>query len=82
MPDDTAGPDDTARPDDTAGPEAGPRRRSVLGPVAVTGVLAALVVPAIAGTVTSAETSAVGPGWVLAWLLLGLTAGYALSGSA
>ncbi|MGH4013977.1 MAG: hypothetical protein ACRDSL_08640 [Pseudonocardiaceae bacterium] len=52
-----------------------PLRRSVLGPVAVT---AALTVLAIAGT----AGSIVGAGWVLAWLLLGLTAGYALSGSA
>lgn len=57
---------------------AGSLRRGVLGPVAVTGALAALAVPASATTVTSD----VGAGWVLAWLLLGLTAGYALSGSA
>lgn len=50
-------------------------RRRVLGPVAVTGVLAALASAA-------AGQAAVGEGWVLAWLLLGLTAGYALSGSA
>lgn len=55
----------------------GPRRR-VLGPVAVTGALAALAAVAIAVTVPPGG----GPGWVLAWLLLGLTAGYALSGSA
>jgi hypothetical protein len=47
-------------------------RRTVLGPVPVTGALVlAGTVPALLGT-----------GWVLAWLLLGLTAGYALSGSA
>lgn len=57
---------------------AGSRRRSVLGPVAVTGGLAALAAVAIAGTASPVA----GPGWVLAWLLLGLTAGYALSGSA
>jgi len=54
---------------------ARPLRRRILGPMAVTGVLAAL---AVAATVPTA----VGQGWVLAWLLLGLTAGYALSGSA
>jgi hypothetical protein len=47
-------------------------RRAVLGPVMVTSVLAlAAAVPPI-----------VGVGWLLPWLLLGLTAGYALSGSA
>ncbi len=51
-----------------------PLRRSVLGPVAVTGALAGLAVAATVG-------SLVGDGWVLVWLLLGLTAGYALSGS-
>ena len=54
---------------------ARPLRRRVLGPVAVTGVLAALAIAATA-------SAAVGEGWVLAWLLLGLIAGYALSGSA
>ncbi|HEX2298206.1 MAG TPA: hypothetical protein VHH34_06775 [Pseudonocardiaceae bacterium] len=57
---------------------AGPRRRRALGPVAVTAALAAVAAVAIAGT----APPVVGPGWVLAWLLLGLTAGYALSGSA
>jgi hypothetical protein len=47
-------------------------RRAVFGPVPVTGALAALaVVPPV-----------VREGWLLPWLLLGLTAGYALSGSA
>ena len=54
---------------------ARPLRRRILGPVAVTGVLAALAIAVTA-------PAAVGQGWVLAWLLLGLTAGYALSGSA
>lgn len=46
--------------------------RAVPGPVLVTVVLAVLAatVPVLPG------------GWLLAWLLLGLTAGYALSGSA
>ncbi|MDQ4032426.1 MAG: hypothetical protein M3332_09215 [Actinomycetota bacterium] len=45
------------------------------GPVMVTG---ALVVLAVAAAVMSVAHG----GWALAWLLLGLTAGYALSGSA
>jgi len=44
--------------------------RAVTGPVLVTTTLAVLTV------------AAVGAGWLLTWLLLGLTAGYALSGSA
>lgn len=58
-----------------------PVRRAVLGPVTVTGALVALAVAA--ALVLSAGTGPmiVGTGWVLAWLLLGLTAGYALSGS-
>ncbi|MGH3718222.1 MAG: hypothetical protein ACRDRI_05140 [Pseudonocardiaceae bacterium] len=53
--------------------EPAPRlRRAVFGPVLVTGALAVL----------TAATPVVREGWVLAWLLLGLTAGYALSGSA
>lgn len=47
-------------------------QRTVFGPVLATGVLAVLV----------AVTAVVPGGWLLAWLLLGLTAGYALSGSA
>ncbi|MBV8542820.1 MAG: hypothetical protein JO063_09920 [Pseudonocardiales bacterium] len=47
-------------------------RRAGLGPVLVTGALAVL----------AAAAPVVREGWVLAWLLLGLTAGYALSGSA
>ena len=56
-----------------------PPRRAVLGPVMVTGVLTTL---ALAAAVSIAVPLIVGAGWVLAWLLLGLTAGYALSGSA
>lgn len=52
-----------------------PLRRTVLGPVAATAALAGLAITATAGSV-------LGAGWVLTWLLLGLTAGYALSGSA
>jgi hypothetical protein len=50
-------------------------RRAVFGPVLVTGVLAALAMVATVPPV-------VREGWLLPWLLLGLTAGYALSGSA
>ena len=50
-------------------------RRALFGPVLVTGVLAVLAVAA-------AVPPIVGVGWLLPWLLLGLTAGYALSGSA
>ena len=50
-------------------------RKAVSGPVMVTG---ALVVLAVAAAVISVAHG----GWALAWLLLGLTAGYALSGSA
>ncbi len=46
------------------------RQRAATGPVLVTAGLVVLAVPAL------------GAGWLLAWLLLGLTAGYALSGSA
>jgi hypothetical protein len=49
-------------------------RRGAFGPVLVTGVLAVLAVAAVAPVVRE--------GWLLPWLLLGLTAGYALSGSA
>ena len=45
-------------------------RRAATGPVLVTTALAMLTVAAL------------GAGWLLTWLLLGLTAGYALSGSA
>jgi len=47
-------------------------QRAISGPVLITVVLGALaaVVPVLP------------QGWLLAWLLLGLTAGYALSGSA
>ncbi|HEY3894061.1 MAG TPA: hypothetical protein VGL88_01700 [Pseudonocardiaceae bacterium] len=50
-------------------------RRAIFGPVMVTGLLMGLALAAAAGPVLHA-------GWTLAWLLLGLTAGYALSGSA
>ncbi|MGH3548194.1 MAG: hypothetical protein ACRDQU_08790 [Pseudonocardiaceae bacterium] len=50
-------------------------RRAAFGPVLVTAALAALAVVAAAAPL-------MGEGWLLAWLLLGLTAGYALSGSA
>ena len=50
-------------------------RRAVLGPVVVTIVLVLLALTAVLQPVLHA-------GWTLAWLLLGLTAGYALSGSA
>ncbi|HEY6424079.1 MAG TPA: hypothetical protein VIY28_12695 [Pseudonocardiaceae bacterium] len=46
-------------------------RRAVLGPVVVTGALAAV----------AAMPLGLREGWPLPWLLLGLTAGYALSGS-
>ncbi len=49
--------------------------RVLFGPVLATGVLAVLAVAA-------AVPPIVGAGWSLPWLLLGLTAGYALSGSA
>ncbi|MBA2472921.1 MAG: hypothetical protein H0V41_12045 [Pseudonocardiales bacterium] len=50
-------------------------RRAVFGPVLVAGALAMLAV-------TAAVAPVVREGWPLTWLLLGLTAGYALSGSA
>jgi hypothetical protein len=49
-------------------------RRGAFGPVLVTGLLAVLALAAVAPVLRE--------GWLLAWLLLGLTAGYALSGSA
>jgi hypothetical protein len=49
-------------------------RRGALGPVLVTGLFVVLAVAAVATVLRE--------GWLLAWLLLGLTAGYALSGSA
>ena len=49
-------------------------RRAVFGPVLVTGALAVLAMATVAAPVVPA-------GWLLTWLLLGLTAGYALSGS-
>ena len=50
-------------------------RRAVFGPVMVTSALAVLAAVA-------AVPPVVREGWLLPWLLLGLTAGYALSGSA
>ncbi|MQA26893.1 MAG: hypothetical protein GEU94_15855 [Micromonosporaceae bacterium] len=50
-------------------------RRS-LSPAGATGAITAL-----AGLGLTAGAVAGSPGWLLAWLLLGLTAGYALSGS-
>ncbi|MGH3776383.1 MAG: hypothetical protein ACRDRR_11730 [Pseudonocardiaceae bacterium] len=50
-------------------------RRAVFGPVLVTGALAVL-------TVAATVPPMLREGWLLPWLLLGLTAGYALSGSA
>lgn len=72
-------------------PDRRPLRRTALGPVRVTGVLATLATaaaftvtaPAHLGTASIAvPPGIVGAGWVLTWLLLGLTAGYGLSGSA
>ncbi|MGH3587849.1 MAG: hypothetical protein ACRDQ0_16160 [Pseudonocardia sp.] len=51
------------------------RRRAAFGPVLVTGVLSVLALLAAVAAVAHG-------GWILAWLLIGLTAGYALSGSA
>ncbi|MBV9011016.1 MAG: hypothetical protein JO272_03005 [Pseudonocardiales bacterium] len=50
-------------------------RRTVCGPVLVSSALAVLAGAALAAPMAR-------EGWLLAWLLLGLTAGYALSGSA
>jgi hypothetical protein len=63
-----------------------PARRAVLGPVAVTSALVVLAMavttlPIVKALSTVSVPSIVGVGCVLAWLLLGLTAGYALSGS-
>ncbi|HEY2765605.1 MAG TPA: hypothetical protein VGJ13_16575 [Pseudonocardiaceae bacterium] len=62
----------------------GPLRRVLLGPVMVTGALVVGAMIVTAATVVTATSigSVVGEGWELPWLLLGLTAGYALSGSA
>ena len=62
----------------------GPLRRALLGPVTVTGALVVLALLAATATTATVTTigSVVGEGWELPWLLLGLTAGYALSGSA
>jgi hypothetical protein len=50
----------------------------------VTGALVVGAMIVTAATVVTATSigSVVGEGWELPWLLLGLTAGYALSGSA
>jgi hypothetical protein len=50
-------------------------RRAVFGPVLATGALTVLAV-------VVALPPVVHQGWVLPWLLLGLAAGYSLSGSA
>jgi hypothetical protein len=50
-------------------------RRAIFGPVLVTGALA---ISGVAGALLPVARD----GWLLTWLLLGLTAGYALSGSA
>lgn len=50
-------------------------RRAALVPV---GAASVITVAAVAGALVAPGS---GPGSVLAWLLLGLTAGYALSGS-
>jgi uncharacterized membrane protein len=50
-------------------------RRAVCGPVLVSSALAVLAGAALATPVARV-------GWPLTWLLLGLAAGYALSGSA
>ncbi|MQA15824.1 MAG: hypothetical protein GEV09_17200 [Pseudonocardiaceae bacterium] len=57
-------------------PPGAARARRLLGPWGVAG---AITVVTVTGLV--AVTMLPGPGWVLAWLALGLTAGYALSGS-
>jgi hypothetical protein len=59
-----------------AGPMIQRLRRAVWGPVQV---VTALVVLAVAVAMMPAGGRL---GWLLTWLLLGLTAGYALSGSA
>ena len=51
--------------------------RAVFGPVLMTGALAVLAVFAVI-----LHEGVLREGWLLPWLLLGLTAGYALSGSA
>lgn len=50
--------------------------RWLLGPAGATSAIAAL-----SGLGLAIGVAAGSPGWLLAWLLLGLTAGYALSGS-
>lgn len=60
-------------------PGTGPgaaRGPAVVGPLGMAGAITAL---AAAGTATAMALP--GGGWLLAWLTLGLTAGYALSGS-
>jgi hypothetical protein len=52
-------------------------RRVAWGPVQVTAVLAVLVAAAVPIIPAGGRL-----GWLLTWLLLGLAAGYALSGSA
>ncbi|MGH3978696.1 MAG: hypothetical protein ACRDRZ_06810 [Pseudonocardiaceae bacterium] len=57
-------------------PEAARSRRRATGPLAATGAITVL-----AGAGLAAAAAAPGAGWVLPWMLLGLTAGYGLSGS-
>lgn len=61
-----------------------PLSRALLGPVVVATALT-LAAVLVSGTLLSgmllSGMLAGNAGWVLAWLLLGLTAGYALSGS-
>ncbi len=61
----------------TAGAGSGAARgRALVGPL---GMATAITTLAATGIVTA--TALPGGGWTLAWLALGLTAGYALSGS-
>lgn len=57
-----------------AGPGAA-RARAVLGPLGMAGAITALAVLGLLAATTLPG------GWMLTWLALGLTAGYALSGS-
>lgn len=59
---------------------APPLRRAALGPVVVSTALTVLAAVVVAARFAW-PAAVTGHGVVLAWLLLGLTAGYALSGS-
>lgn len=52
-------------------------RRLVFCPAGATAIIAALSAAAVGLGITAGA-----PGWSMAWLMLGLCAGYALSGSA